>query len=311
MNGEYIIERLNGVNLKDVAMLHALVYCSSKPQEYWETKYDTSWTGVSYTGYIAYDAKLNPVAFYGVIPCFINTQNGAVLVAQSADTMTHPLHQNKGLFIRLADMTFSLCRENDIRLIFGFPNQRSYHGLVNKLGWQQTEVMQVFHIKTATFSFQRIARIPVISKIYSFYHHLVFRRVIIKNCLGIQNSMLTEGYDGLLRSKAYFENKAYNKTFVVEINDWRIWMKTGETLIIGDVERGQSSFGDIMKQLKKLALLSGISRLTLQVSKDSFLYNELLSLNKATNGFSVLFLKLDRGIDISRIRFTFADIDVF
>src|ERR1043166_2457107 len=143
--GEYKIARLDEDKLPDVSRLHQKIYGITPKENYFHEKYDTSYTGVMHIGFLAYDKNNEPVAFYGVIPCFIQLGNRIVPAAQSADTMTHPSHRNKGLFTRLATLTFELCRQAGIAFVFGFPNQNSHHGLL-ALGWKVTERMERFSI---------------------------------------------------------------------------------------------------------------------------------------------------------------------
>ena len=147
---EYNIVRLDKDNLKDLAFLHSEVYGIKMNKDYFFKKYNTAYTGVEYIGFLAYSKNNFPVAFYGVIPCFLTYENKTILAAQSADTMTHPGYRFKGMFVDLSRRTFDLCKENRIQTVFGFPNQNSYHGAIHKLGWIETEIMQCFIISVST-----------------------------------------------------------------------------------------------------------------------------------------------------------------
>src|ERR1700712_1888504 len=140
-NNEFCFERLSRENIKDLDKLHTAVYGKTQPPDYFIKKYDTAYTGVEYTGYIAYNDKHQPAAFYGVIPCVVRFDEQLFLAAQSADTMTHPKYQYKGLFVKLANCTYKLCKDLRINFIFGFPNQNSLHGFLVKLSWRMTESM--------------------------------------------------------------------------------------------------------------------------------------------------------------------------
>src|SRR4029077_1085612 len=143
---EYFIERMSNDNLEDLSLLHKEVYGAPRPEHYFYKKYDTAYTGVEYVGFIAYNRQNHPVAYYGVIPCFIQWKDEIILAAQSADTMTHPGYRNKGLFAELSGMTFDLCKKSGIRVLFGFPNQNFYRAVINKPGWTTIETMEYFTI---------------------------------------------------------------------------------------------------------------------------------------------------------------------
>ena len=153
----YDIRRLDKQNLADVEKLHTSVYGRVPAENFFAKKYNTAFTGAECIGYIAYDQQM-PIAFYGVIPCFLQINGESILSAQSADTMTHPDYRNRGLFTELAERTYQLCIEEGIRLVFGFPNQNSLPGFVNKLGWEIAGLMDCFILETGKYSWQRLFR---------------------------------------------------------------------------------------------------------------------------------------------------------
>src|ERR1700753_1608637 len=124
-NNTYNFERLSVVNISDLDKLYTVVYNRQPPAGYFTKKYDTAYTGVEYTGFIAYNDRHEPAAYYGVVPCFIKYEGKLILGAQSADILTHPGHLPKDLFAHLARLTFKLCAHEGIKIIFGFPNQNS------------------------------------------------------------------------------------------------------------------------------------------------------------------------------------------
>jgi hypothetical protein len=89
-NKEYRIERMSAGRLKDLEGLFSAVYGAAPARDYFRKKYDTVYTGLEYIGYIALNSQDIAVAYYGVIPCFIQYGSENVLAAQSGDTMTHP-----------------------------------------------------------------------------------------------------------------------------------------------------------------------------------------------------------------------------
>ncbi len=52
------------------------------------------------------------------------------------DTMTHPDYRNRGLFIKLANMTYDFVEKKEGAALFiGIPGSNSFYGFVKKLGW--------------------------------------------------------------------------------------------------------------------------------------------------------------------------------
>lgn len=54
----------------------------------------------------------------------------------SLNTATHPGHQGKGLFVKLADRTYQHAAEHGYDFVIGVANQNSVHGFTKKLGFQ-------------------------------------------------------------------------------------------------------------------------------------------------------------------------------
>jgi len=75
-------------------------------------------------------------AFYGIIPEKYMVHGKEMVVYQSMDTMTHPRYQKRGLFIKLANITYDYAAERDGKLyLLGIPGMSSFPGFVNKLAW--------------------------------------------------------------------------------------------------------------------------------------------------------------------------------
>jgi len=174
---EYSVERLTRERLKDVESIYEAVYQKKPASNFFDIKYDTAYTGEQYVGYVAYNMQNIPVAYYGVIPCFLQVGKEKFLAAQSADTMTHPGFRFKGMFVELSNLTFELCKKLNIRLIFGFPNQNSYHGAVHKLGWQLIHNMTCFMIPIKTIPFAKFCfKLAITQKLYAFYSAAIKRK---------------------------------------------------------------------------------------------------------------------------------------
>lgn len=88
-------------------------------------------------------------AFYGVIPERYCIDRQEYTVYQSMDTMTHPDFQKRGLFTKLAKMTYDYLREqNGSVYIIGIPGGNSFHGFVNKLDWMHIHDFKYLFLPT-------------------------------------------------------------------------------------------------------------------------------------------------------------------
>ena len=299
---EYSISRLNKNNLADVAKLHTAVY--GTVVDHLPKKYDTAYTGVEDVGFIAYNKENLPVAYYGVIPCFIEYGNMIILVAQSADTMTDPQHRYKGLFVELSNMTFDLCRELGILLIFGFPNQNSYPAMIKHLGWIETEKMNRFTITVNTILGMSLFQGREKS------HGRILSKLLLPE-KGLRNSIVEDGYAGIYRDEAYYQYKTFEKTYVISLGVVDLWIKTGKELVIGDIRLTEKNSEYFFDQVKALAKKLNLGKISFQVCSGSRLHDLFASHYEGIPSFPVLFKDFGSGLPLEKIKFTFSDIDIF
>jgi len=301
---DYSVVMLSKDNLSDLDLLHREVYDTARPNSYFVKKYDTAYTGVENVGFIAYNKENRPVAYYGVIPCFIQSGKDIILAAQSADTMTHPEHRNKGMFVRLSLLTFDLCRQLGVRLIFGFPNQNSYPTMIKHLGWTETEKMSRFTIPTRTLWNWISLKPPKV------HHDRVLNKLALRDP-AIKNSTIEEGYAGVYRNEAYMHYKTYTNTYLININSASLWIKAEGDLTIGDIILKENNGKSFFEEIKALAKKLNLMNITFQVSGGCNLYGLFARNYQPIQSFPVLFKDFDSGLQLNRIKFTFADIDIF
>ncbi len=77
----------------------------------------------------------NIAAIYTYLPLILKCMGKVVNGMQSFDTLTDKNHRAKGLFIKLATRIEKEESLKNNELVFGFPNENSVHGFVNKLGF--------------------------------------------------------------------------------------------------------------------------------------------------------------------------------
>lgn len=308
---ELRIERLQASYMHHLNKLHIAVYNKALPSDYFTKKYHTAFTGISYVGYLAFDKQDVAVAFYGVIPCFLQHNNQTILAAQSADTMTHPLYRNKGLFVQLANLTFNLCRANGIKIIFGFPNQNSLPGFLNKLGWQHTDTMDCFIIPANWFNWEKhLKKIPLLKKLYNSYCSYILKKHIVKGN-GLPNQLPKQGYSGVHRDANYLAYKKYHTTYVVKVNNALIWLKINNGLIIGDICLATENFHEVISTVKNLAKKLGLKQVQFHSSPGTLLHQLFKDHYQSLPSFPVIFKDMGSGLQFNQIKFTTADIDTF
>ncbi len=307
----YSVERLTAERLKDVEQLYEAVYGRSASPGYFTTKYNTAYTGLEYVGFVAYNKDRIPVAYYGVIPCFLQNGNERIIAAQSADTMTHPKFRYKGMFVELSNITFDLCRRLGIRAIFGFPNQNSYHGAVHKLGWKLTHTIECFIIPVRSMPIASIsAKTRLTKSIYETYRRWMLRSLKEKKNL-IPSSVVKEGFIGVSRDSDYEKAKDYYPREVLRIENAAVWCKVSNELVIGDINVVAVDFENTIRKIEKIAAKLGLKQIQFHVSPGTELHALFASRYKSIPSFPALFQQFDSTVDIEKVKFSFADIDIF
>ena len=303
-DNEYPVAMLSKDNLDDLDLLYREVYDATRPNGYFIKKYDTVYTGVEYVGFIAYDKENHPIAYFGVIPCFIQSGKEILLAAQAADAMTHPQYRHIGMFIKLSMMTFERCRELGIRLIFGFPNQNSYPVMIKHLGWTETGKISRFTIPTGTIWTW------ISSKISKKHPGEVLNKLVLRAPF-LKNSAIEEGFSGVYRNEAYMRYKTYTNSYVINMNSASLWIKAGDEMTIGDIIFKENNSKDFFEEIKTLARKLKLPKISFQVSEGCNLYDLFASHYNPLQSFPVLFKDFGSGLHLNKIKFTFADIDIF
>jgi len=307
----YRVQRLNDDNVADVEQLHMAVYGARPAPNFFAKKYNAAYTGVQQVGFIAYNNDGVPIAFYAVIPCFVRFNQKTILAAQSADTMTHPDYRFKGLFVELARRSFDLCETLGIRLVFGFPNQNSLPGFINKLGWQMTERMEYFRIRVSIFPWRGLLnKLPFFKRKLQARRQKVLERVTVKGGK-IPDSIDKGEYAGIYRDDNFRQYKTYNESHVISIGDSVLWIKVNHMLLIGDAEVKAENFNEMMHQLKKLAAKLGINEIQFHASPGTVLHRLFTIYYLPVPSFPVIFKDFGAGLELKKIKFTSADIDTF
>lgn len=308
---DYTIERLCKDKFDDLDKLHRAIYKKPHTPGYFAKKYNTAYTGAEYIGYIAYNNKHEPIAFYGVIPYFIRYEDEIYLAAQSADNITHPAYRFKGLFVQLANLTFELAREEGICLVFGFPNQNALHGFLVKLKWHLTEMLDCYSLPVGMLPMENMARkIPPTRKLYQKYQQHVLKKYLV-NAKGIENSVFKDQFAGVNRNGHYLHYRAYHDTQVIKLGKAYLWVKIKNGLIIGDINCEREDFDGMMQQLYKLAFRLGVHRIQFHTSHQTHLATLFSERYEGEPSYYVLFKDLGSGIPLDRIKFTYADIELF
>ncbi len=86
---------------------------------------------------IATDSSTNnTAAIYAIFPVKFKILDKVFVGSQSLDTITDVDYRGKGLFINLAERVYNMAIQNNVKLVYGFPNGNSIYGFNKKLEWE-------------------------------------------------------------------------------------------------------------------------------------------------------------------------------
>lgn len=308
----YRIEKFDLSQLEAVRKLHLNIYGWAPEAENFRRKYETEALGHSVIGFAAYDQSDELVAYYGVFPVRLQLRNKIILAAQSGDTMTHPLHQGRGLFVNLARHTYKAATMDGIAFVFGFPNQNSYPGFVKKLGWSHQKYMQSYNLIIPTFPLLEIVQrfkklLPVSQRIQA----LVVSMLGVSLPTALKNSVVTSEVGGVLRNSAYLNYKK-NGLYHLNTNGVDIYFKLGRYIDVGDIYCGEkSNLKAALRKLKLIAFLTGSIRVRFYVSPDTVADKQLATFLKPRNGLPYGHVTFDSTINPDNFSYTFIDYDTY
>ncbi len=310
-SNDLIIERLNTLNIKDIGQLYHSVYGRSVTDNFFQKKYDTSYIGQTNIGFLAYTSERVLIGFFGAIPCYVNCDGNKILAVQSVDAMIHSDYRFKGLFVKLGELTYDLCKRSGIQFVFGFPNQNSQPGLVNKLGWKMIGSMDRFTIPVRTVPLYKIAqRMPFLNKPYQFYQNRVLRKYT-RDSRKQKEALFAEKNYAICRSNDYILYKSYNNNFFINIRDTVLWIRIQNALVIGDMIVPENDFWKIINKLKRIAFWMGVDTINFQTSPDTLLHKRLSEKYKASPSFHIGVKDFGSNVFFEKFSFSYADIDIF
>ena len=290
----YDLIPLSEDNLRHLDTLYKNVYGKKRSPGYYMSKYSTLYTGVQYVGFIALSGS-EPVAYYGVIPVRCSIGGETVLGAQSCDTMTHPDHRKKGLFIALAIRTFELAKKQNIHFVFGFPNQNSYPGFIKKLGFLHQETLECYTLKFRNTLYKKLYR-------------KIFIKMLSKKRESISNFVIDLGFDGVIYDPAYMNYKRYTSNFSLHASDYSAWLNFSNGAMIGAIWPLQKeNVTDLIQKIKREFKYASV---TFMISPGTEL-SLILKNRTKQEGFAVILKNLSMEYNLTNLKFQFADIDLF
>lgn len=259
----YRTERVSEEGLKHLVTLYKAAFGKNVSLQFLRKKFNTKIFGASYLGFLAFDEETNePAAYYGVFPVSVIQNGKTILTAQSGDTMTHPAHQGKGLFTKLATLTYELAKAEGVQLVWGFPNKNSYPGFTKKLNWLDNGNLTRFKLKISTLPFAKLVH-KLNIKFLSDTYAGICKSIFSANSGAKFVKENSDVHASVVRNIDFFDYKDYfTDRFVIEIGLNKIWSKVESSLLLGDmVFENEEAFQSCIQKLSRKCQLLGITEI--------------------------------------------------
>ena len=303
---EYEFRRITPTDVPDICRLFSASFNSELSEQALTRKLDTKDFGAAYVGYLAIAPNSEIAAYYAVYPVRMRINDTLVLAAQSGDTMTHPEHQKKGLFLQLAELCYQLAEQQGIQLVFGFPNQNSKPGFIKHLQWQLLRPMEGLELH---------ASVPAWRRRFARWTHNPDAKVWAR----MQPLVVSDGLsfddasDGVLKDQTYLGYKAsITQSVVINYGPLTVWCIPGLRIDIGAFTENQTLASEELRDaFIQLMQFSGAHSARFCMNPQSEAFAKLSPHGVSGSPVDVGYRLLDDSLTIRDLYFTRGDFDYF
>lgn len=311
---EYTFKSINTEDLITLQTLHNQSFHAQHSLQYVKNKYETINFGKAPIGFLAIDKHNFPCAYYGVFPIKISYENQTFIACQSGDTMTHPEHRGKGLFMKLADKTYENCTQENIAFVFGFTNSQSHRGF-GKLGWKFNGKWKQLYFETKHPNL--IKYLHKIKLFKNLLNSILSKRAVPVTPWQVHLPNHVKGI--VIKDRSFFNyKKGYSTSQVIQHKGFTLFVKIDGELLIGDVSYFElSRMNDFITAIKDLGNLYFCSGVRLMFSENHWLcdyaHNLNLSIleNEMEGQIGGKMFNDTSGIALESMMFTLGDADFF
>jgi hypothetical protein len=307
---DYQYQALTESNLHWLIPLYQKIFNKKYSLEQIRAKYQPYYTGINAQGHFAlYDGK--PVAFHGAIPVFMNYKDQIELAAQYGDAMTLKTHSGKGLFTKLGKLTDEVLKTKNVRFVWGFPNQNSEYGYVNKLDWKGKNRMQAYILPLAKISSEVISRKSKVGqkKVQKLIESKLEPIRVKKQ--GLQ-SVDDSNFPTVDRSKDFYNYKQFSPNYMIRVNGVKAWIKTEGGLLIGDMEaKDEKQFFKTIAALKELGKSLGLHKVIIQLANQSQQNKWMKKEYAAVDSWLIGYKNFNSEFPLDQLQLTYGDLDTF
>ena len=308
----YSFSPLNHDIYPDLVPLYKNSFKVNRDLNFIAKKFDNPYSAKNNFGYLSYDQEGNPSAFYGAFPYLLNINGNLVISSQSGDTMTHPSHSGKGLFLKTASLTYNLLKDNSIFSVYGFPSQSSFKGFI-KLGWKFEYRIQRIRLFTPTLPlFILSTRYDIFEKFHKALFVCLMR--FLKKGKTFPGQLALTGYDHVVHDDQFWRYKlANNDIIIVNIDDIDCVLKISSgKIIIGDFDCNKKKLPlKFQIILRMISFLSFSPVIDYYASPKNPNLKKFMTISSPVDALPYGWLSFNNSIDLSQLQFTALDFDTF
>jgi len=309
---EYRFERLRDTHYPDLCIISKSAFGFDPGISFYLQKNLTEAFGEKFLGFIAYSDTGEPAAFYGVYAHLVECNGRIFHAVQSGDTMTHKNHMGRGLFTKLAKMTYDLAKEKGVEFVFGSPNSNSYPGFVKKLDWICPERFHDYRIRVFTFPLAKFGKkFSFINLLYKPFAEFILRSYR-SNKSSFPNSANEKDIVCVHRNEEFYRYKFFSGSKIISIDSVSAWIKVDGFLFLGDLDlENEIDFNKFMKLLKRFCFWMGIDEIVFMTSPGTRADRLFATKYKFREGLYVGYANFNSSLPLENFKMVLGDIDTF
>jgi hypothetical protein len=141
-----IVKYKEGDEIK-ILELFELAFKKSLSKSFWDWRFKNNPFGKELMINLMWEDNIL-AGHYAVSAIEIDINNETIQASLSGTTMTHPNFQGRRIFSDLAISLYDrIHKDQDIALVYGFPNNKSHYGLVKNILWEDLGIISNFSKK--------------------------------------------------------------------------------------------------------------------------------------------------------------------
>jgi len=153
----YKIVHYNKKYFSTIGKLFNKIYSLKKPKSFFEYNLSKNPYGTPIKFLMKQNNQI--VGSHFIRPLVLKIKNRDFLGGLTYSTMTHPLHQNKGIFTSLASKTHQEAKKRNYNFVLGFASKNSIHGYKNRLGHTELGPINFIRINKTDFGIDKFPKV--------------------------------------------------------------------------------------------------------------------------------------------------------